>query len=165
MSNSFTVNTYSPKDLSLNIGGYPIAGWQSITIARSAKGFTVVRGIRGKATRVRNKDTSATIIITLMGSSPTNDVFSQIHGLDLELGTARIALTLKDTSGSSVFSTNEAYITGYPSASFTGQIEDRVWELFAQTTESYNVGGNSRPSSSLFDSALNEVSDFVNNLF
>lgn len=165
MSNSFTVNTYNPKDVSLNIGGYPIAGWQSITIARSAKGFTVVRGIRGKSTRVRNKDTSATIVISLMASSPTNDVFSQIHALDLESGTARIALTLKDTSGSSVFSTNEAYITGYPSVSFTGQIGDRVWELFAQSTESYNVGGNSRPNTNLFDTVLTEASDFVNNLF
>lgn len=164
MANSFTVSTYNPSDVSLNIGGYPVAGWQSITIARSVKGFTVIRGIRGKNTRVRNKDTSATIILTLMGSSPTNDVLSQIHDLDLELGTARIALTIKDVSGSSVFSTNEAYITGYPSASFTGQIEDRSWELFAQTTESYNVGGNTRPSTSLFDTALNEVSDFVNNL-
>lgn len=165
MANSFSVNTYSPKDVSLNIGGYPIAGWQTITISRSARGFTVIRGIRGKNTRVKNKDTSATLIITLMGSSPTNDVFSQIHELDLEFGTARIALTLKDASGSSVFSTNEAYITGYPPVSLTGQIEDRTWELFAQTTESYLVGGNSRPSTSLFDSALNEVSDFVNNLF
>lgn len=165
MANSFTVNCYSPKDVSLNIGGYPVAGWQSITIARSVKGWTVVRGIRGKNTRVRNNDTSATLVITLMGSSPTNDVFSQIHELDLEFGTARIALTLKDASGTSVFSTNEAYITSYPSAAFTGRIEDRTWELFAQSTESYIVGGNSRPVTSLFDNALSEASDFVNNLF
>lgn len=164
MANSFTVNTYSPKDVSLNIGGYPVAGWQSITISRSVKGWTVIRGIRGKNTRVRNSDTSATIILTLMGSSPTNDVFSQIHELDLEFGTARIAMTLKDTSGSSVFSTNEAYIVSYPSAAFTGQIEDRTWELFAQTTETYVVGGNSRPLTSLFDNALSEAADFINNL-
>lgn len=165
MANNFTVNTYSPKDVSLNIGGYPVAGWQNITISRSVKGWTVIRGIRGKNTRVRNNDTSATMVITLMGSSPTNDVFSKIHELDLQTGTARIALTLKDTSGNSVFSTNEAYITSYPPVAFTGQIEDRTWELFAQTTESYVVGGNGRPVTSLFDNALNEVSDFINNLF
>lgn len=165
MANSFTVTTYSAKDVILNIGGYKIAGWMSIGISRNARGFTVVRGIRGKNTRVRNQDTSATITLTLSATSPTNDVFSTIHQVDMKKGTARISLTLKDMSGSSVFSTNEGYITGFPSTSYTGQIETRVWEIFAQTTEDFFVGGNTRPSTSIFDSAVNEASDFISNLF
>jgi hypothetical protein len=165
MSNSFTVHTYSPKDVILTVGGYQLTGWQSITISRTVKGFTVIRGIRGKNTRVPNVDTSATITISLLQTSQGNDVLSYIHELDLEEGTARIALMLKDNSGRSVFSSNEAYITGYPVATFSGQFEYRNWELFAQSTNTYVVAGNAKPATDLFDRALSEVGNFIDNVF
>lgn len=165
MSNTFTVNTYSPKDVRLTIGGYIFTGWQSITINRSTKVFNPYRGIRGKNSRVRNKDTSATIIIPLLQTSPGNDVLSEILAQDAVKGTSRIALTLSDKSGNSVFSSNEAYIPSYPITTFSGGFEYRNWEIFCQSTDSYTVGGNSRPSTSLFDSAINEVSSLVNNIF
>lgn len=165
MANSFTVNTYSPKDVILTISGYQLTGWQSITINRTVKGFTVVRGIRGKNTRVKNVDTSATINISLLQTSQGNDVLSYIHDLDLDEGTARIVLTLKDKSGRSVFSSNEAYLTGYPTATFSGQFEYRNWEIFAQTTSTYTVGGNARPTTDLLDNALSEIGNFVDDFF
>lgn len=165
MANSFTVTTYSPGDVKLTIGGYQIVGWQNMTISRTVKGFNVIRGIRGKNTRVPNRDSSATIQFSLAQFSPSNDVLSYIHELDLEEGTARIALTLKDGSGGSVFSTNEGYITGYPVTTYSGGFEYRNWEIFCQTTDTYKIGGNTRPSTSLFDSAVSEATDFISNIF
>lgn len=165
MTNSFTVNCYSPKDVILTVGGYQLTGWQSINISRTVKGFTVIRGIRGKNTRVPNVDTSATITISLLQTSQGNDVLSYIHELDLDEGTGRIALMLKDNSGRSVFSSNEAYITGYPVATFSGQFEYRNWELFAQSTNTYVVAGNAKPATDLFDRALSEVGNFIDNIF
>lgn len=165
MANSFTVNCYSPKDVILTIGGYQLTGWQSINISRTVKGFTVIRGIRGKNTRVPNVDTSATISISLLQTAQGNDVLSYIHELDLDEGTARIALMLKDRSGRSVFSSNEAFITGYPTATFSGQFEYRSWELFCQSTDTYTVGGNAKPASDLFDKGLSEVGKFIDNIF
>lgn len=165
MTNSFTVNCYSPKDVILTVGGYQLTGWQSITISRTVKGFTIIRGIRGKNTRVPNVDTSATITISLLQTSQGNDVLSYIHELDLEEGTGRIALMLKDNSGRSVFSSNEAYITGYPVTAFSGQFEYRNWELFAQSTNTYVVAGNAKPATDLFDRALSEVGNFIDNVF
>lgn len=165
MTNSFTVNCYSPKDVILTVGGYQLTGWQSINISRTVKGFTVIRGIRGKNTRVPNVDTSATITISLLQTSQGNDVLSYIHELDLDEGTGRIALMLKDNSGRSVFSSNEAYITGYPVATFSGQFEYRNWELFAQSTNTYVVAGNAKPATDLFDRALSEVGNFIDNVF
>lgn len=165
MANNFTVQTYSPKDVILTIGGYQLTGWQSVNISRSVKGFAVIRGIRGKNTRVPNVDTSATITISLLQTAQGNDVLSQIHGLDLEKGTARIALTLKDRSGLSVFSSNEAFITGYPTATFSDRFEYRNWELFCQATQSYVVGGNARGATDLLDSALSGVGNFIDNIF
>lgn len=164
MSNSFTVNTYSPKDVSLMIGSYTISGWDSISVQRSQKTFIPAKGIRGKHTRVGTKDTSATLSIVLMASSPTNDVFSQIVSNDVDLSTGRLAVTLKDMSGKSVFMSIEGYFTGYPVKTFTNVIGQVTWEIFCQTTVSYVVGGNTRPSTSLFDKALNEATSFVKGL-
>jgi hypothetical protein len=163
MANSFTVFSYSPKDVILLIGGYQITGWQRITINR-VKGVAPVKGIRGKHTRVISRDTSATLSFSLMQSVQANEVMSYIHETDLQEGTGRISLTLKDNSGKSVFSSDEGYILSYPAVTFSGQFEDRPWELFLQTTKSYIVAGNQRPSTGLLDSALNEASNFVSDL-
>lgn len=164
MTNSFTVNTYSPHDVILTISGYQFTGWDTITINRSVKGFAVVRGIRGKNTRVRNTDTSATIGIALLQSSQGNDVMSDIHQQDLVNGTGRLTLMLKDKSGRSVFSSNEAFIVGFPTSRFSGQFEYRDWELFAQSTDTFTVGGNARPSN-LIDGLLDGATDFINDIF
>lgn len=165
MANSFTVNCYSPKDVILTVGGYQLTGWQSINISRTVKGFTVIRGIRGKNTRVPNVDTSATITISLLQTSQGNDVLSYIHELDLSEGTGRIELMLKDNSGRSVFSSNEAYITGYPTSTYSGQFEYRNWEFFLQSTSTYVVSGNAKPATDIFDRALSEAGNFFDNIF
>lgn len=165
MSNSFSISTYSPSDVQLIIGGYPVGGWQSISINRRTDSFRTIAGIRGKHTRVPSRDTSATITFPLLQTSPSNEVLSTIHELDILNGTARLSLTLKDGSGKSVFSTDEGYITGYPEVVFSGDFEYRVWKIFCQTTKSYSMAGNTRGETSVFDTAINEVSNFINNAF
>lgn len=165
MTNSFSVETYSASDVKLSIGGYIITGWDNLTINRRVKAFTPVYGIRGKNTRVKNVDTSATIIITLIQTSQSNDVLSYIHELDIDEGTARITLTLKDNSGRSVFSSNEAYISSYPTKSFSGDFTYNTWEIILQSTQSYTVGGNVRPSTGLLDNIISDATDFVSDLF
>lgn len=161
---SFSVHTYSPSDVILTVGGYDIDRWESITIARNAQGFTPVRGIRGKNTRVINKDTSAVIQIPILQTSQSNEVLSGIHSQDLVNGTGRLVLMLKDGSGNSVFTSNEAYILGYPETVFSGTFEYRIWSLYCQTTATYIIGGNARPSTSLFDSVVNEISNLASRL-
>lgn len=159
MANSFTVNTYSAKDVSLSFGGYQIAGWDSISITRTSPSFVTVKGIRGKHTRVPSGDTSATITVSILQTSPSNDVLSEVHRLDIENGTGRLDVMLKDSSGKSVFSSDEAYITSYPETTFSGGFEYRSWTIYCQTTKSYSVGGNSYPQTNLFNKALDAVSN------
>ena len=170
--------TYSPREVLIDIGGYIITGWDNISIERSAESFVVVRGIRGKHTRVKNPDTSCTITIPLLQTSMTNDVLSKILQLDEQYGSSRIDITLKDKSGTSVFSSSEAYIMGYPAISYTGDFTYRTWKIFCQTTSSYTVGGNAQvknifsglldAASGAFDAAsgvVDKASNAVTNLF
>lgn len=158
------VVTYSPKDVSLIISGYKVAGWDEISIVRNGGGFIPVQGIRGKHTRVTNPDTSANISLTIIQTSASNEVLSSIHGQDLVNGTGRLVVTLKDLSGRSVFSSDEAYILTYPEAVFSGDFEYRAWSIRCQTTKSYVIGGNDKPQTSIFDGAINAASDFINSV-
>lgn len=165
------VFTYSPKEVQLTFGGYTVTGWQQITITRSVEAFKVIRGIRGKHTRVRNADTSCTITIPLLQTSMSNDVFARVHDLDITHGTGRIELTISDLKGTSVFSSSEAYVLGYPEVVFSEEFEYRQWRMFCQSTGNYTIGGNAQVKnifSGIFGAAeglANEAVDFVGGLF
>jgi len=163
--NEMTVDTYSPSDVKLSFGGYTIVGWEEISIERRSPSFIPVAGIRGKHTRVATQDTAATISISLLQTSPSNDILSEVHRQDIINGTGRLTLTLKDYSGRSVFSSDEAYILGYPAAGYSSGFEYRVWSVFCQTTSNYKVGGNTRPETSLVDSIINGVRGISGNIF
>lgn len=162
------INTYNAADVELIIAGYKVYGWDKISLDRTVPGFTPYAGIRGKDTRVRNNKTSALLSLSIINTCPVNDVLSYVHELDLELGTGRLEITLKDNSGRSVFSTTEAYIMKYPQVEFNSDIGYRVWPIYCQTTSTWLVGGNTKPTTSLFDKITNLASDgidTVTNLF
>ena len=162
------VYTYSPQEVQLTFGGYTITGWQNLTITRSADAFKPVRGIRGKHTRVRSIDTSCTITVTILQTSMSNDVLCRIHDLDLEYGSGRIELLLKDMGGTGVFSSAEAYVLGYPEVVYSGEFEYRQWRLFCQNTGNYTIGGNGQTTSifsNIFNSAAGLVNTAINNIF
>ena len=162
------VYTYSPSEVQLTFGGYTITGWQNLTITRSADAFKPVRGIRGKHTRVRSIDTSCTITVTILQTSMSNDVLCRIHDLDLEYGSGRIELLLKDMGGTGIFSSAEAYVLGYPEVVYSGEFEYRQWRLFCQNTGNYTIGGNGQTTSifsNIFNSAAGLVNTAINNIF
>lgn len=162
------VYTYSPSEVQLTFGGYTITGWQNLTITRSVEAFKPVRGIRGKHTRVRSIDTSCTITVTILQTSMSNDVLCRIHDLDIEYGSGRIELLLKDMGGTGVFSSAEAYVMGYPEVVYSGEFEYRQWRLFCQNTGNYTIGGNGQTTSifsNIFNSAAGLVNTAINNIF
>lgn len=165
MANTFSVLSYSPKDVILIIAGYQVTGWEKISISRTRKSFTTIPGIRGKNTRTVSRDTSATLSVSILQTSQSNEVLNYIHELDIDESTGRLPVTLKDMSGKSVFSSDQAYITGYPFVAYSGQFEYRAWEIFCETTRTFQITGNSRPSTNLFDGVVSDVGDFLNDIF
>lgn len=150
----FEVLTYNPEDVYLSIGGYNCAGWDEISIERATPAYKLIKGIRGKHTRIKDEDTSALVTISLMQVSPTNDVLSELHTQDIIETTGRLDLLLIDKSGNSKFGSSEAYITGYPKRTFKDSIEYVVWTIQCQTTDNYIVGGNNQPNSELINKAI-----------
>lgn len=152
-----TVNTYNPSDVYLIIAGHICTGWNEISIEKSTPNFKFVKGIRGKNTRVQDLDTSAIINITLLQTSQTNDLLSEIHRLDIEEGTGRIELSIVDKSGTTAINSIEAYIENYPPKSFKDEFEPVSWSIQCQSTNDYIIGGNTSPETSVIASMLSQL--------
>lgn len=151
------INTYVPSDIVLLVGGWELTGWNSISVSRNSPTFQQIRGIRGKNTRVRNKDTSAFILIETNQTEIANEVFSKIVEADVEFGTAVLSVSLKDLSGSTVFSTETAYISGYPKESaFTAELGVRNWEIVCEDSKMF-VGASVNPNIKLIQEVRNNI--------
>ena len=91
---------------------------------------------------------------------------NSIHTQDLQLGSGRLEITLKDGSGTSVFSSNEAYIVGYPAVTYSGGIEYREWRIFCQTTTTFEVGSNIESGiGDILSSGFSAARNAINNIF
>lgn len=123
------VLTYSPKDVIVTFGGYVLEDWDSVSIRRNTSSFKLVNGIRGKNSRVRVNDTSALIEIELAQTSRANYIFQKIVEIDEREGTGRISMTIKDISGTELFSTNDAFIEGIADREYSADISSRRWRL------------------------------------
>lgn len=166
------IYTYSPSEVDLIISGYKVTGWNSIAVSRTAPTFTMVRGIRGKNTRTRSRDTSAVIFIDVARTSAVNTVFSEVVRQDAQYGTGRLEVLLKDKNGKSLYSSNEAFIDRYPDDAFTTELNNRRWSITCLTTDEWNVAGNEAAQESLFSnitssigSGVEKATDAISGLF
>ncbi len=152
------ISTYSPESVLLILGGAALTGWNSISISRDADQFNVIKGIRGKHTRSRNYDNSATIVLELPFSSDWNYIFSQIVTQDTQSATGRCEILLKDNSGNSIFKTTQAYVRKFADVTFDATISSRVWTIQCLDVDVYTVGGSTSPAASLVSNVYNRVS-------
>jgi len=142
---SGSVLTYDPSSVTIVICGFVVPGLVSISLQWKSEVFTPVKGIRGQHTRVYNKDRYATLQLELLPTSIANDVFSDIVLQDALYKTGRLEVMLKDTSGTSRFTTTDAYFKAFPELSFNAEgITTRKWEvdILSFVSNSGNVGGN-----------------------
>jgi hypothetical protein len=145
-----TVTTYDPQSILFTLGESILVGWNSMASARKPA-FNKVDGIRGKHTRTKSFDTSAVIRISLPMSSEWNGIFSDIISQDIQYGSGRCEIMIKDTSGGTLIKSSEAYITNFADISFDNTISERVWTIQCLTTDVYSVGGTTKPVSSILD--------------
>lgn len=149
-----TVNTYSASDVVLSFGGYSVLGWDEIKVHRDTAQSNFIRGIRGKNTRIINPNTSSVISVTCPQTSAAHAVFNQIVSGDLATGgNGRLQISLKDTNGGLVLTSNDGYVTGYPDVTYKNSIENYTWLIQCY---SLRTGGleTSSPSSSLIDAVI-----------
>lgn len=157
------VLTYVPENVVLLISGYQIEGWDSIRVSRNSPAFRQVRGIRQKNTRVRMKDTSATLTLEVPQSGLVNEVLSKCIEADIRTGNVRLEISLKESTGTSFFNTTTAYILGYPELSYRGTLTTNTWTLGCDESQMY-LGSAKSAAVGIVENSVSRLKGFVSNI-
>jgi len=137
--------TYDPGAVVFAFRGIPLTGYAPgtfINVQRAVDGVALVVGADGESTRVKSRNRSGTITLTLRAESPSNDVLTAAYRADeLGLPTGRGPVTLTDLSGTSQASARDAWIQKLPAMGFSDGSSTREW-IFATGDLDMQPGGN-----------------------
>lgn len=161
--------TYSPDDVQVLIGGVlPVEGLAEGTFVEITKDImphTSTRATDGTVGRLRKTNSTYTVNISIMASSPTNDLLTKIYLLDAQWGIGKFPFMVKDSLGTGYFFSATTWIEVIPTLSYGTDMTTRTWGLRSNQGV-INIGGNGDGSvvSELTTLALNNfplVKDLV----
>lgn len=144
-----SLNTYSPSDVIVSVAGlHTVVGYAGetfIKIIKSARPFEKARAMNGEISRLYTEDSTYRLELTLMQSSPTNNVLSMLYNIDAATRVGKFPLFIKDGRGQTTFLSATTWIEQIPDVTFSGGMEMRTW-IFGCADASLNIGGNDETS-------------------
>jgi hypothetical protein len=143
-----TVLQYDPKQVTVTLTNAKVkliltgfADDDFIDVERDEDAFMKKTGVDGQTTRAKNNNHAGKITVKLMQSSSSNDDLTGIAVADENDMTGVCSLLCKDSSGSSVFSAQSAWVKKFPKQTFKKDVN--VYEWVIDTDElSIFAGGN-----------------------
>ena len=154
------VLTYVPSNVVLLFSGLQIEGWNSIKVTRNSPVFKQIRGIRGKNTRTRIIDSSATITITTPQTELINEVLDMCLQADKATGNVRLDITLRESTGTSFFNTTTGYVLGRPELTYSKGIAMHTWTLSCDDSQMF-VGCAKSAAVGIVQDGVSRLKDFV----
>lgn len=126
------METYDPAQVSLVVGGNIISGFMDgtfIQVTRDEDTWTLLTGSDGEVARARNHNRAGKIVVTLMQTSPANDILSALHQRDYLTGIPAGATRIADGLGNTVLGGDEAYVLKPADVGFGKELEAREWTI------------------------------------
>lgn len=128
------MKTYSPKNYDVIFAGVLLTGFAEgtfVTIATEGPGFSDVVGVDGEVTRNRLYDRRATVTVSLMQTSESNDELQAIYDSDRDgiNGEGVGGLRIVDREGTTIFEAEDAWIQNDPDAELGAEASSRDWEI------------------------------------
>ncbi len=136
--------TYSSEEVVVTAGGTDLRGYGDTDFVNIEYNEDSVRPIEGADNEVTwsvNASTLATVTITLMASSPSNDVLSALHITDRATKVGTFPVFVKDTLGRDLFISSAARIVKFPAVTKSKDVGTREWVLSCADCQLF-VGGN-----------------------
>lgn len=138
------LKTYDAKKVICIINGVILSGFSDgdmVSVERNEDTFSLQVGTDGESTRSKSNNKSGRFTFSLMQTSASNAALTTIAKLD-ELGNAgAVAVMVKDTSGSSVYSASQAWLVKPPTAELGREAGAREW-VFETGELEWAEGGN-----------------------
>jgi hypothetical protein len=144
------LGSYSPESMVIviskgdflhTINGY--ADGTFLNISRITPASELYVGSDLTAGRVKRRNKASTITLTLMQHATSNAVLQALQRADEEddRDSWVFSITIKDLSGTGVWSSNQAFIATNPDTPFSNTTETRDWVLQAVSLNA-NIGAN-----------------------
>jgi hypothetical protein len=140
--------TYDPAEILCSFLGNPITAWGPdtfIAATRNEDGWTVTVGAGGEEARTRNRNRSGKVTITLLASSPENDILSAAAELDEQSGEGVGPLFIKDRLGTSLVHAENAWIMKKPDLGRAKALGVVEWVIETGRLETF-AGGSLLPA-------------------
>lgn len=139
------IYTYSPDRVIVSLAGLlDISGFAKgtfVEIEKDIAPYTFQAAADGEISRTFTKNDNYTVRVTLAQSSESNNILSALHSVDIATQLGKLPLLVRDRSGTTNFFSLNAWIEKYPTVSFSGDLETRVW-TFKCSNGALLVGGN-----------------------
>jgi hypothetical protein len=141
MSNN--LHTFSINEFIFTFGTTIVSGFAEgtfVNITMDAPMWTAMQGTDGEVCRVLRNKTMATITLTLLQTSMTNDDLTALMQADVS-GNIPEPLVIKDLNGTTVALAAQCWIEKYSNTGFGDTAQTREWTIKAANLELF-VGGN-----------------------
>lgn len=166
MSNKTILATYSPEDVIVSIAGLlPIEGFTEgtfISVSKDTPYFATKESSDGVVSRIARKSGLYTLQMTLMGTSPSNEVLTRMALLDSKTHIAKFPVIVKDMLGSTLLFSTSSWVETNPTTDFGVSVDSRVWSIKCAKAV-LTVGGN-EDRSDLVEDAVATISGLLPSL-
>lgn len=135
---------YDPARVVMTYRGIPIRGYMDgtfISVERASDSFEKAVGAGGDVARVRSRDRSGRVTLTLQQTAPVNDLLSAIAIEDELFGTGLGPLMVKDVNGTTLLLASIAWIVRPANVEFGDSLSGREW-IFDCADLNMGVGGS-----------------------
>ncbi len=141
-----TFRNYDPSEVALSWMGINITGYADgtfIEAERDEDGYTMYTGALGDVARARNLNRTGKVTVTLMASSPVNDIISAVAALGDQFGgrTDVGALSVTDFNGTTQVAAPYAWVMKLPKIERAKEAGTVQW-VFSCAQLFIEVGGN-----------------------
>jgi hypothetical protein len=146
MGNTTTseVRTYDPKKVIVTFGTLALSGYMDgtfITITPEGDAFEKHKGADGSIDRVNKNSYSFEVSLVLKQTAPANVSLAGLKYADQESNKGILPLTIKDFSGTSLFTATSAWLRREPDSEFGDSMSSRTW-IFDTGLALNTPGGN-----------------------
>lgn len=134
---------YDPGTIAVTFKGIPMLGVMDgtfVTVERNEDAFSVAVGAAGDVARVRNRDKTGMVTVTLQQGSPINDLLTAQALLDEVSGLGFGPLMVKDLRGTTLVLAPIAWIKKMPTVEFGDELSGREW-VFECASLEIKAGG------------------------
>lgn len=137
--------TYSPDDVDVLIGGFykleGIADGTFVKVTKDLPPFTTSRSTDGMVARKGVINSTYTIEISVLSTSPANNVFTRFWQADTLLNVGKFPILIKDNLGSGYFFSTTCWVEQIPSLEYSTSSTINMWTIRAHEG-AIVIGGN-----------------------